>query len=97
MAKTTIQVDTETRDQLAQLAAEAGTTMGALLASWAAEHHTRNQRAERVEQGRAAMRRHMPNPPSDEILDAAPDDIIDRVHKIADEIRARAATGGQAA
>jgi conjugal transfer/entry exclusion protein len=44
MSKTTIQVDTETRDQLAALAAEQGTNMGALIASWAAAHPTREQR-----------------------------------------------------
>ncbi|MEZ0095954.1 hypothetical protein [Streptacidiphilus sp. EB129] len=81
MAKTTIQVDTGTRDQLAALAAEQGTTMGALLASWAAEHPTCEQREERVRQGREAMRAHTPHALSDEQLDALPN-VLERLRAL---------------
>jgi hypothetical protein len=57
---------TEVRDHLAVLAAERGTTIGALVAAFSASQLTEEERAERQRAGREAMRRHLPNPPSGE-------------------------------
>jgi predicted acylesterase/phospholipase RssA len=68
MANTTIQVTTETRDHLAELAAERGTTIGALVAAFSASQLTEQELAERQQAGREAMRQRLPDPPSDEDL-----------------------------
>lgn len=47
-ANTTIQVPKETRDHLAQLAAERGMTIGQLVEALAADQPTAAQRAERL-------------------------------------------------
>ncbi|WP_037599617.1 hypothetical protein [Streptacidiphilus rugosus] len=93
MGNTTIQVTTEVRDHLAVLAAERGTTIGALVASFSASQLTDQERAERQRAGREAMRRHLPNPPSDEVL-AGSEGALERFYAVAAEQLLR---GGDAA
>ncbi|HEY1175764.1 MAG TPA: hypothetical protein VGF17_06375, partial [Phytomonospora sp.] len=73
MATTTIQVPKETRDHLAQLAAERGMTIGRLVEALAAEQPTAAQRAERLAADRAVARRLIGVDLSDEEFEEAPD------------------------
>jgi hypothetical protein len=84
MANTTIQVTTEVRDHLAAVAAERGTTIGALVAELGATQLTREQLAERQAAGRAAMRTHLEHAPSDGELDAMPN-VLERLYTVAAE------------
>ncbi|NUP31707.1 MAG: hypothetical protein HOU01_08315 [Streptomycetaceae bacterium] len=91
MATTTIQVPKETRDHLAQLAAERGMTIGRLVEALAAEQPTAAQRAERLAADRAVARRLIGVDLSDEEFEEAPD-ILANIHKMA-AAKARATPG----
>ncbi|MFD9488928.1 hypothetical protein [Streptomyces sp. NPDC059991] len=82
MADSTIKVPEATRDHLAALAKERGTTIGALVASLAAEQLTAEQTRARVMEGRRILREHMHVTLTDEEFDATPH-ALDRVYEIA--------------
>lgn len=92
MATTTIQVPKETRDHLAQVAAERGITIGQLVEALAAEQPTAAQRAERLAADRAVARRLIGVDLSDEEFEEAPD-ILANIYKMA-AAKARATPGG---
>ncbi|MFH8558953.1 hypothetical protein ACH4FE_35925 [Streptomyces celluloflavus] len=91
MASTTIQVQRETRDHLAELAKERGVSIGQLVEALAAEQPTAAQRAERLAADREVVRRLMGVEISDEEFDKAPD-VLGNIYKIAAE-KVRAARG----
>ncbi|MFE9887487.1 hypothetical protein [Streptomyces scopuliridis] len=91
MATTTIQVQRETRDHLAELAKERGLSIGQVVDALAAEQPTAAQRAERLAADRATARRLMGVDVSDEEFDEAAD-ILGNIYKIAAD-KARSARG----
>ncbi|MGW7489450.1 hypothetical protein [Streptomyces sp. NPDC054786] len=91
MASTTIQVQRETRDHLAELAKERGVSIGQLVEALAAEQPTAAQRAERLAADRDVVRRMMGVDIPDEEFDQAPD-VLGNIYKIAAE-KVRAARG----
>ena len=95
MSDATIKVPEGTRDHLAVLAKERGTTIGALVAHLAAEQLTTEQISERVKAARSSLRAHMNCTLSDEELDAMPN-VLERVYQVAAE-KARAAAARKAA
>ncbi|OKJ99889.1 hypothetical protein AMK26_27225 [Streptomyces sp. CB03234] len=95
MADSTIKVPDTTRDHLAALARERGTTIGALVAELAASQLTAAQLRERVEEGRRIMRERMNCTLTDEEFDATPH-ALERVYEIAAENARRAAEGNAA-
>ncbi|MEZ0088867.1 hypothetical protein [Streptacidiphilus sp. EB129] len=93
MADTTIKVSTETRDRLAILAGEQGTSIGQLVARLAEQQPTATQIAERVQEGRRLMREHFGMTLTDGELDQGPD-LLQRVYAIAaEDSRKRLAPG----
>ncbi|MEU4351204.1 hypothetical protein [Streptomyces sp. NPDC023838] len=82
MADSTIKVPEATRDHLAALAKERGTTIGALVASLAAEQLTAEQTRARVAEARRILRERMHSTLTDEEFDATPH-ALDRVYEIA--------------
>jgi len=82
MADTTIKVPTETRDRLAVLAAEQGTSIGQLVSRLAAEQPTAEQIAERVAEGRRVLREQFGMTLTDDQLDQGPD-LLRRVYAVA--------------
>lgn len=91
-AYTTIQVPKETRDHLAQLAAERGMTIGRLVEAIAAHQPTAAQRAERLAADREVARRLIGADLSDQEFEEAPD-ILANIHTMA-AAKARATPGG---
>ncbi|MCX4640406.1 hypothetical protein HEP86_00280 [Streptomyces sp. RPA4-5] len=91
MATTTIQVQRETRDHLAELAKERGVSIGQLVEALAAEQPTAAQRAERLAADREVVRRMMGVDIRDEEFEQAPD-VLGNIYKIAAE-KVRAAKG----
>ncbi|WP_326616317.1 hypothetical protein OG863_03475 [Streptomyces decoyicus] len=91
MASTTIQVQRETRDHLAELAKERGVSIGQLVEALAAQQPTAAQRAERLAADRDAVRRMMGVDIPDEGFEQAPD-VLGNIYKIAAE-KVRAARG----
>ncbi|MGY5130270.1 hypothetical protein [Streptomyces nigrescens] len=91
MATTTIQVQRETRDHLAELAKERGVSIGQLVEALAAQQPTAAQRAERLAADREVVRRMMGVDIADEKFDQAPD-VLGNIYKIAAE-KVRAAKG----
>ncbi|MEU2108923.1 hypothetical protein [Streptomyces sp. NPDC019507] len=88
MASTTIHVPRETRDHLADLAAERGLALGQLVQQLADRELTRAQIAERLRTDRDAARRNMGADMTDDEFDQAPD-ILGNICKIAaDKVRA---------
>ncbi|MFJ9414489.1 MULTISPECIES: hypothetical protein [unclassified Streptomyces] len=84
MASTTIQVSTETRDHLAQLAKERGMTLGQLVQDLAAAQPTAEQRAERLEAARNHVRDVIGLDISNEEFEQAPD-ILGNIYRMAAE------------
>ncbi|MFF3062741.1 hypothetical protein [Streptomyces sp. NPDC057909] len=82
MASTTIQVQRETRDHLAELAKERGVSIGQLVEALAAEQPTAAQRAERLAADREVVRRMMGVDIHDEEFEQAPD-VLANIYKIA--------------
>lgn len=72
MADTTIRVNTDTRDRLATLAAESGSTIGDLVASLATAVATREEREARHAQVRAYIKQHLCPGITDAELDEGP-------------------------
>ncbi|MEU9489443.1 hypothetical protein AB0D83_38420 [Streptomyces decoyicus] len=91
MASTTIQVQRETRDHLAELAKERGVSIGQLVEALAAQQPTAAQRAERLAADREVVRRMMDVDIADEEFEQAPD-VLGNIYKIAAE-KVRAARG----
>ncbi|MFH8635187.1 hypothetical protein ACH4CC_35775 [Streptomyces lydicus] len=91
MATTTIQVQRETRDHLAELAKERGVSIGQLVEALAAGQPTAAQRAERLAADRDVVRRMMGVDIPDEEFEQAPD-VLGNIYKIAAE-KVRAAKG----
>ncbi|GAA2330455.1 hypothetical protein Scani_33890 [Streptomyces caniferus] len=91
MASTTIQVQRETRDHLAELAKERGVSIGQLVEALAAQQPTAAQRAERLAADRELVRRMMGVDIPDEEFEQAPD-VLGNIYKIAAE-KVRAARG----
>ncbi|MGA5565292.1 hypothetical protein ACPCUV_29555 [Streptomyces platensis] len=91
MASTTIQVQRETRDHLAELAKERGVSIGQLVEALAAQQPTAAQRAERLAADREVVRRMMGVDIPDEEFEQAPD-VLGNIYKIAAE-KVRAARG----
>ncbi|WJY43250.1 hypothetical protein QT196_39005 (plasmid) [Streptomyces sp. P9-2B-2] len=91
MASTTIQVQRETRDHLAELAKERGVSIGQLVEALAAQQPTAAQRAERLAADREVVRRMMGVDIPDEEFEQAPD-VLGNIYKIAAE-KIRAARG----
>jgi hypothetical protein len=94
MADSTIKVPEATRDHLAALAKERGTTIGSLVASLASEQLTAEQARARVEQARRVLRERMHVELTDAEFDATPG-ALDRVYEIA-AAKARDALRGAA-
>ncbi|MFD4629645.1 hypothetical protein ACFVYR_05995 [Streptomyces sp. NPDC058284] len=84
MADSTIKVPEATRDHLAMLAKERGTTIGALVAELAAERLTAEQTRARIEESRRLMRERMHSTLTDEEFDATPH-ALERVYEVAAE------------
>ncbi|MBT2398121.1 hypothetical protein J7E96_12020 [Streptomyces sp. ISL-96] len=84
MADSTIKVPEGTRDHLAALAKERGTTIGALVAALAAEQLTAEQTRARVAESRRIMRERMHSTLTDEEFDSTPH-ALERVYEIAAE------------
>ncbi|MFB7516355.1 hypothetical protein [Streptomyces sp. NPDC056144] len=95
MADSTIKVPDTTRDHLASLARERGTTIGALVTELAASQLTAAQAREKVAESRRIMRERMRSTLTDEEFDATPN-ALDKVYEIAAE-NARRAFGDPAA
>ncbi|MFC9592769.1 hypothetical protein [Streptomyces sp. NPDC056944] len=95
MADSTIKVPDTTRDHLAALARERGTTIGALVTDLATSQLTEAQAREKVAESRRIMRERMRSTLTDEDFDATPN-ALDRVYEIAAE-NARRALGETAA
>ncbi|WP_314613266.1 hypothetical protein [Streptomyces stackebrandtii] len=95
MADSTIKVPDTTRDHLASLARERGTTIGALVTELASTQLTAEQAREKVAESRRIMRARMHSTLSDEEFDATPN-ALDKVYEIAAE-NARRALGDTAA
>ncbi|MFJ6792052.1 hypothetical protein [Streptomyces angustmyceticus] len=91
MASTTIQVQRETRDHLAELAKERGVSIGQLVEALAAQQPTAAQRAERLAADREVVRRMMGVDIPDDEFEQAPD-VLGNIYKIAAE-KVRAARG----
>ncbi|WJV46392.1 hypothetical protein [Streptomyces flavofungini] len=96
MADSTIKVPEETRDHLAALARERGTTIGALVAALAAEQLTAEQSRARVAEARKVLRERMGVTLTDEEFDRTPH-ALDRVYEVAaqnaqDTLRGRSNT-----
>ncbi|PBC87049.1 MULTISPECIES: hypothetical protein [unclassified Streptomyces] len=91
MASTTIQVQRETRDHLAELAKERGVSIGQLVEALAAQQPTAAQRAERLAADREVVRRMMGVDIPEEEFEQAPD-VLGNIYKIAAE-KVRAARG----
>jgi conjugal transfer/entry exclusion protein len=94
MADSTIKVPGATRDHLAALAKERGTTIGALVTALAAEQLTAQQADQRAREARRVLREQMGAPLTDAEFDATPG-ALDRVYEIAAE-KARDALRGAA-
>lgn len=94
MADSTIKVPEATRDHLAALAKERGTTIGALVASLAAEQLTAEQTRARVAKARQVLREKMHVTLTDDEFDATPH-ALDRVYEIAQQ-KAQEALRGNA-
>jgi len=91
MADATIKVSPDTRDRLAALAAERGTTIGAQVALLVEQQPTAEQIAERVTEGRRLLREHFGMTLGDTELDQGPN-LLQRVYDIAaDDARAKVA------
>jgi hypothetical protein len=96
MADTTIKVTTETRDRLADLAGEQGTSIGQLVARLAEQQPTAAQIRQRVAEGRRLMRDHFAMRLTDDELDQGPD-LLQRVYEVAaEDSRSRLAPGRSA-
>ncbi|MFJ9472453.1 hypothetical protein [Streptomyces caniferus] len=91
MASTTIQVQRETRDHLAELAKERGVSIGQLVEALAAQQPTAAQRAERLAADREVVRRMMGVDIPEEEFEQGPD-VLGNLYKIAAE-KVRAARG----
>ncbi|MGW3009220.1 hypothetical protein ACWC9R_10315 [Streptomyces sp. NPDC001219] len=91
MASTTIQVQRETRDHLAELAKERGVSIGQLVEALAAQQPTAAQRAERLAADREVVRCMMGVDIPDDEFEQAPD-VLGNIYKIAAE-KVRAARG----
>ena len=84
MADTTIKVSTETRDRLATLASENGTSIGQLVTRLSYQQFTADEIAERVALTRQVLRESFGMTLTDEDLDTGPN-ILNRVYEIAAE------------
>jgi hypothetical protein len=97
MADTTIKVSTETRDRLATLASESGTSIGQLVARLSRQQFTAEEIAERVARTRQVLRESFGMTLTDEELDAGPN-ILNQVYEIAaQDARAKLKRRGDAA
>ncbi|WP_051942512.1 hypothetical protein [Streptacidiphilus rugosus] len=97
MADTTIKVSTETRDRLATLAAESGTSIGHLVTRLSKQQFTAEEVAERVARTRQILRESFGMTLTDEELDAGPN-VLTRVYEIAaEDARAKLMPHGDAA
>jgi hypothetical protein len=84
MADSTIKVPEETRDHLAALAKERGTTIGALVAALAAQQLTAEQSRARSAQARRVLRERMGVTLTDQEFDDTPH-ALERVYEVAAE------------
>ena len=97
MADTTIKVSTETRDRLATLASENGTSIGQLVARLSQQQFTAEEIAERVARTRQVLRESFGMALTDEDLDTGPN-VLSRVYEIAaEDARAKLMRHGNAA
>ncbi|GGN61981.1 hypothetical protein GCM10012285_61630 [Streptomyces kronopolitis] len=92
MDSTTIQVQRETRDHLAELAKERGVSIGQVVEALAAQQPTAAQRAEQLAADREVVRRTMGVDIPDEEFEQALD-VLGNIYKIsAEKVRAARAT-----
>lgn len=97
MADTTIKVSAETRDRLATLASQNGTSIGQLVARLAQQQFTAEEIAERVARTRQVLRESFGMTLTDQELDTGPN-ILNRVYEIAaQDARAKLQRPGHAA